>query len=56
MLIKKNVRADFAAFGFSSFHTKYITSPTKGTKQSVMMFTTQFGLSSSNDLLIRTPQ
>lgn len=46
MLIKKNIKADLAATGFSFFQTKYIINPTSGTQQSVIILTAQFGVSS----------
>lgn len=54
--MKKKVKADFAAIGFSSFQTKYITSPRRGRQHRVIVFTIQFGLSSSVIFFMRTPQ
>lgn len=56
MLMKKNVKADLAATGFSFFQIKYIINPTSGTQQSVMMLIPQFGLSSPTAFFTRTPQ
>ncbi len=56
MLIKKNIKADLAATGFSFFQTKYIINPTSGTQQSVIILTAQFGVSSPLAFFTRTPQ
>ncbi len=50
-----HIKADLAALGLSSFHTKYIIIPKSGIQQKERMLIAIFGVSSGDAFCTRTP-